>query len=135
MSDNKQDLELQRSKYRKGCLTGLLVAVAIIIISSGISQVTSYKTNIQKSVDFLYEYNMSYPKEATENNILIHVSNNNFITVKTSLSDTGEGKAKANLIKDQIISILTKQNKKACGLKITSKNNKTLYDSTTKGFD
>ncbi len=135
MSDNKQDLELQRSKYRKGCLTGLLVAVALIVLSSGISQVTSFRTNIDKSIDMLYNYKTSYPKDATENEVLILVSNNNFITIKTNLSDTGEGKAKALTIKDEIINMLTSQDKKASGLKITGKDNKTLYDSTTKGSD
>lgn len=135
MSDNKQDLELQRSKYRKGCLTGLLVAVALIVLSSGISQVTSFRTNIDKSALLLFNYKTSYPKDATENEVLILVSNNNFITIKTNLSDTGEGKAKALTIKDEIINTLKEHNIKGSGLKITGKDNKTLYDSTTKGSD
>ena len=116
MSDKKQDLELQRSKYRKGCLTGLLVAVALIVLSSGISQVTSYRTNPNKSADLLYEYKIAYPKNAIENDVFILVSNNNFITLKTNLSDTGEGKAKAITIKDNVLNLIKEQGIKGSGL-------------------
>ena len=128
----KQISEEEKIKYRKGCLTGLCIAIAIIVLSSGIGQVTSYRTNVKKSAKFLYEYKCAYPQEAIDNNVIIHVANNTFITVKTNLPNTGEGIAKSLILKDHIISIL---DHRAEGMVIIGADNKTLFDSTTRAGD
>ena len=122
----------ESAKYRKGCLTSLLVALAIIILSAGIQHVTSYRTDPDKSAKFLHEFKMQYPKEATEYNIVTHVSNNNFVTVKTNISKTGEGFAKVDKLKKNILEVINEENIKSSGLKIIGKNKEILYDSTTK---
>lgn len=129
----KELTEEEKTKYRKGCLTSLVIAFALIILSSGISSITLYRTNLPKSAKITYMYKCDYPKEATKNDVLICVGNNNFITVKTSLSDTGEGVSKGLIIKDQVITMLKSNDLTGCGIKIISKSGDTIYDSTTKG--
>ena len=128
----KEITEEERSKYRKGCLTGLLVALAVVVLSSGINQATGYRTNIKKSVPFMIAYNEEYPKEWTLYDMVIHIANNNFVTVKTNLSDTGEGVSKAEKIKDHILDLHKNRDIKITGIRVEGKRNKILYDSTTK---
>lgn len=125
--------EEEKSKYRKGCLTGLAVAISVIVLASGINQITGYRTNINKSVTVMEVYNQTYPMEFDKYSLCIHISNNNFITVKTNLSDTGESVAKALKVKDEVLDVVKKKNIKGSGLRIDGQDGKVLYDSTTKG--
>ena len=125
--------EEEKTRYRKGCLTGLMVALAVIVLSAGINQVTGFRTDVKKSADFMNVYQTECPKEFTEYSVIFHISNNNFFTVKTNLSKTGEGVSKAVKIKDQVLEIIREENIKASGIRIVGKEGKTLYDSTTRG--
>ena len=129
---NKQITEEEKTKYRKGCLTALAVCIALIVLSAGIAQITSYRTNVKESAKYMAIYKENFPKESTEFNVLFHVSNNKFLTIKTNLSNTGEGVAKGQIIKDEVLEMLKENNLKGSGIKVISKENKTLYDSTTK---
>lgn len=132
----KQEIsEEEKTRYRKGCLTGLAVAIAIIVLASGINQVTGLRTNIRKSVNIMTVFNTEYPKEFTQYELVIHVANDNFVTVKTNFSETGETYLKARKLKDKVLDALKKGEIKGSGLRIVAKNGKVLYDSTTRGGD
>ena len=131
----KELSEEEKQKYRKGCLTGLVVAFAVIVLSGGINNVTSLRTNIKKSVNLMTVYSREYPKEFADYGICIHVANSDFITVKTNLSHTGESVAKAHKIKDEILSAIRENNIHGSGIVISAKDGRSLYDSTTRGGD
>lgn len=131
----KEITEEEKTKYRKGCLTSMVIAFALIVLSSGISSITSYRVNLPKSAKYTYLYKCDFPKDASKNDILVCVSNNNFINVKTNLSDTGEGVSKGIIIKDQVLTILKSNDLQGSGIKVLSKKGTTIYDSTTKGGD